>query len=109
MVAREPGARPGSCCRWPVRPMPHYPWRRRKRRRPIEAGSNPARGQSIANRRSTHLYRRWKMNTRFERTVPLTELTSYSQWAQDMVADCEAAKQGVVRHEMWDLMREASL
>src|SRR5690348_14562120 len=49
------------------------------------------------------------MNTRFERTGPLTELTSYPQWAQDMVADCEAAKQGVVRHEMWDLMREASL
>ena len=32
------------------------------------------------------------MNTRFERTGPLTELTSYPQWAQDMVADCEAAK-----------------
>jgi pyrroloquinoline quinone (PQQ) biosynthesis protein C len=49
------------------------------------------------------------MNTRFERTGALTELSSYPQWAQDMVADCESAKQGVVQHEMWDLMRAASL
>jgi len=49
------------------------------------------------------------MNNRFERTGPLTELSSYPQWAQDMVADCEVAKQSVVNHEMWDLMREASL
>ena len=26
-----------------------------------------------------------------------------------MVADCESAKQGVVDHELWDLMRAASL
>ena len=49
------------------------------------------------------------MNTRFERTGPLTELTSYPQWAQDMVADCEAAKKGVVEHELWDMMRAATL
>jgi len=49
------------------------------------------------------------MNNRFERTGPLAELGSYPQWAQDMVADCEAAKRGVVEHEMWDLMRAASL
>ncbi|MEO9080055.1 MAG: iron-containing redox enzyme family protein [Rhodanobacter sp.] len=49
------------------------------------------------------------MNTSFERTGPLTELTSYPQWAQDMVADCESAKQGVVNHEMWDLMGTATL
>lgn len=49
------------------------------------------------------------MNTRFERSGPLTELTSYPQWAQAMVADCESAKQGVVRHELWDLMREDRL
>jgi pyrroloquinoline quinone (PQQ) biosynthesis protein C len=81
---------------------------------PKKAAPDRGRQQSSArsgkaNHRNTHLYRRWKMNTRFERTGPLTELTSYPQWAQDMVADCEAAKQGVVRHEMWDLMREASL
>lgn len=49
------------------------------------------------------------MNTRFERTGSLTEISSYPQWAQDMVASCEQAKQGVVRHEMWDLMRSANL
>ena len=49
------------------------------------------------------------MNTRFERSGPLTELTSYPQWAQAMVADCESAKQSVVRHELWDLMREDRL
>jgi pyrroloquinoline quinone (PQQ) biosynthesis protein C len=49
------------------------------------------------------------MNTRFERTGQLTELSSYPQWAQDMVANCEEAKQGVVRHELWDMMRAASL
>ena len=31
------------------------------------------------------------MNMHFERTGPLTELTSYPQWAQDMVADCARA------------------
>ena len=49
------------------------------------------------------------MSNRFERTGPLTELGSYPQWAQDMVADCEGAKQGVVGHEMWDMMRDVSL
>jgi len=49
------------------------------------------------------------MNARFERTGPLTELTSYPQWAQDMVAACEGAKQGVLDHEVWRLMRAARL
>jgi len=49
------------------------------------------------------------MNARFERTGPLTELTSYPQWAQDMVAACEATKRGVVDHELFSLMREAKL
>ena len=49
------------------------------------------------------------MNASFERTGPLTELTSYPQWAQDMVADCEKAKQRVVNHEFWDLMGAGSL
>jgi len=49
------------------------------------------------------------MQNHFERSGSLTELTSYPQWAQDMVADCESAKQSVVNHELWDLMRRASL
>lgn len=49
------------------------------------------------------------MNNHFERTGPLTELTSYPQWAQDMVADCESTKQGIVGHEMWQAMRETTL
>ena len=49
------------------------------------------------------------MNTHFERTGALTELASYPQWAQDMVADCEQAKQGVLRHELWAQMSEARL
>jgi pyrroloquinoline quinone (PQQ) biosynthesis protein C len=51
----------------------------------------------------------FNLSNRFDRSGPLTELTSYPQWAQDMVADCESAKRGVVEHEMWDLMRSASL
>ncbi|WP_266158796.1 TenA family transcriptional regulator [Dyella silvatica] len=49
------------------------------------------------------------MNARFERTGALTELTSYPQWAQDMVAECEDAKQGVVDHELWSIMRNGDL
>lgn len=49
------------------------------------------------------------MNTRFELTGLQTELTSYPQWAQDMVASCESTKQDVLRHELWTLMRQARL
>lgn len=49
------------------------------------------------------------MNVRFERSGALKQLTSYPQWAQDMVGECEPAKQQVVRHEMWLKMRECSL
>ena len=49
------------------------------------------------------------MSTRFERTGPLTELTSYPQWAQDMVADCESTKQSVVQHDLWNRMSEGTL
>ena len=49
------------------------------------------------------------MHTRFERTGSLTELSSYPQWAQDMVADCEQAKQGILGHELWVRMGEARL
>ncbi len=47
------------------------------------------------------------MNTQFERTGPLTDLTSYPQWAQDMVSDCEQAKRSFVGHELWDMISEA--
>jgi pyrroloquinoline quinone (PQQ) biosynthesis protein C len=49
------------------------------------------------------------MNTHFERTGPLTEITSYPQWAQDMVADCQSTKQTVLDHELWVMMRECTL
>ena len=49
------------------------------------------------------------MNRRFELTGPLTELTSYPLWAQQMVHDCEEAKQGVLTHPLWALMRENRL
>jgi Pyrroloquinoline quinone (Coenzyme PQQ) biosynthesis protein C len=48
-------------------------------------------------------------HNRFERTGPLNELTSYPQWAQDMVADCESTKQSVLDHELWARMRAATL
>lgn len=48
------------------------------------------------------------MNTRFERTGPLTELSSYPQWAQDMVAECDPDKQAVVNHELWSMMCEGA-
>lgn len=49
------------------------------------------------------------MNTGFERTGPLKNMSSYPQWAQDMVADCQAAKQVVLDHELWVMMRECTL
>ncbi len=49
------------------------------------------------------------MNNHFERTGPLTELTSYPQWAQDMVGDCESTKQSVIDHELWPMMSNGSL
>lgn len=49
------------------------------------------------------------MNTRFERTGPIQELSSYPIWAQDMVADCESTKRSVVEHELFAVMREARL
>jgi pyrroloquinoline quinone (PQQ) biosynthesis protein C len=54
---------------------------------------------------------RWRyiMKTHFELNGPLMELTSYPQWAQDMVAACEDAKRSVTEHELWDLMRDRSI
>jgi pyrroloquinoline quinone (PQQ) biosynthesis protein C len=49
------------------------------------------------------------MNTRFELAGPLTELSSYPIWAQDMIADCQQAKQTVVDHELFAMMSEAKL
>ena len=49
------------------------------------------------------------MNSRFERTGPIDQLSSYPTWAQDMVAACEGAKRDVVRHELFAQMREAQL
>lgn len=49
------------------------------------------------------------MNTRFELVGPLTELSSYPQWTQDMVADCDRVKQTVVDHELWEMMKEGTL
>ena len=49
------------------------------------------------------------MNTRFERTGPLTELTSYPQWAQAMVADCESTRQRVLDHQIWKMMTALQL
>ena len=49
------------------------------------------------------------MNTRFERTGPLAELTSYPQWAQDMVAECESTRQVLANHEFREMMTDGSL
>jgi len=49
------------------------------------------------------------MNMHFERTGPLTELTSYPQWTQDMVADCAKTKARVLDHEIWKMMVELEL
>lgn len=46
------------------------------------------------------------MNVRFERSGPLTELSSYPQWTQDMVAECDPVKKTFVEHELWDLIRD---
>lgn len=47
------------------------------------------------------------MNKSFERRGPVTELSSYPQWAQDMVGECDRVKQTVVDHELWDVMRSS--
>jgi pyrroloquinoline quinone (PQQ) biosynthesis protein C len=49
------------------------------------------------------------MNSRFERTGPVDQLSSYPIWAQDMVVDCENAKLGVVRHDLFAMMSAARL
>ncbi len=49
------------------------------------------------------------MKTHFELNGSLTELSSYPIWAQDMIADCAQAKQSVIDHELFAMMREARL
>ncbi len=49
------------------------------------------------------------MNAGFERRGPLMELSSYPQWAQDMVAECADAKRAVVEHELWEAMCSGTL
>ncbi len=49
------------------------------------------------------------MNVPFERSGPLTELTSYPQWAQDMVAECATTKQRVLDHDIWKMMTAMQL
>jgi pyrroloquinoline quinone (PQQ) biosynthesis protein C len=49
------------------------------------------------------------MYARYELTGELTQLSSYPQWAQDMVASCQQAKQEVLDHEVWQMMRDATI
>ena len=49
------------------------------------------------------------MHNEFKLTGPQTELTSYPQWAQDMVADCEGTKRSVIEHPLWESMINGSL
>jgi len=45
----------------------------------------------------------------FVRTGPLMELSSYPEWAQDMMLAAEKAKHKVVSHELFRMMSEARL
>lgn len=49
------------------------------------------------------------MSTQFELSGPMKDIHSYPGWAQDMVADTEAAKRDVVDHELFRLMRAEKL
>ena len=40
------------------------------------------------------------MSVRFERSGPLRSASSYPQWTQDLIGECEEAKQGVVDCEL---------
>jgi pyrroloquinoline quinone (PQQ) biosynthesis protein C len=49
------------------------------------------------------------MSDVFVRNGPLTEIDSYPSWARDIVASCDGAKQAVVGHEVFKLMRDVKL
>jgi pyrroloquinoline quinone (PQQ) biosynthesis protein C len=48
-------------------------------------------------------------NNEFVREGPLMELGSYPEWAQEMLTSADGAKQRVVGHELFDMLREARL
>ena len=48
-------------------------------------------------------------NNNFVREGPLMDLSSYPEWAQEMMLSAESAKKQVVSHELFDMMREARL
>lgn len=50
-----------------------------------------------------------KLDNTFVRTGPLMELGSYPDWAQDMMLAAQPAKNSVVGHELFSMLREASL
>jgi pyrroloquinoline quinone (PQQ) biosynthesis protein C len=49
------------------------------------------------------------MSEEFVRTGPLMDLNSYPEWAQEMMHATQGAKERVVRHELFALMKEARL
>src|SRR5438105_2179974 len=49
------------------------------------------------------------MDDKFVRVGPLTDLNSYPGWAQELVQECSDAKQGVVNHELFHMMKENKL
>jgi pyrroloquinoline quinone (PQQ) biosynthesis protein C len=49
------------------------------------------------------------MNKHFELTGPLMDITSYPIWAQNMVASCAEARQSVLDHPLWQVMKTATL
>lgn len=49
------------------------------------------------------------MHIRFDRSGPLTDLSSYPRWAQDMVAQCEPTYRKVLGHEIWARMTTLAL
>ena len=50
-----------------------------------------------------------KLENEFVRTGPLMELGSYPEWAQEMMQSAQDAKERVVTHELFAMMREARL
>lgn len=49
------------------------------------------------------------MSVRFERRGPLTELSSYPQWAQDMIGECDSGRLDVVNCELVSKMCERTV
>lgn len=43
------------------------------------------------------------------RSGPIRELASYPRWAQEMIESCEEAKQRMLGHQLWKLMKAAQL